>query len=140
MAGIRAAGIYARISSDKDGTAAGVERQLADCRKLAETLGWPVADEYVDNDVSAYSGKPRPQYRRMLADIEGATIDAVLVYHPDRLTRQNKELECRFRCFRTLSPEFSYTPVGGRVAADVQALVPVPPPLWIVELLPTRCR
>ena len=93
MAGIRAAGIYARISSDKDGTAAGVERQLADCRKLADTLGWPVADEYVDNDVSAYSGKPRPQYRRMLADIEGATIDAVLVYHPDRLTRQNKELE-----------------------------------------------
>ena len=64
-------------------------------------------------------------------------------YHCARTAGVNERTTvavCRFRCFRTLSPEFSYTPVGGRVAADVQALVPVPPPLWIVELLPTRCR
>src|SRR4051812_25865756 len=61
------AAIYARISSDVDGTRAGVERQLADCHKRAASLGWKVAAEYVDNDISAYSGKPRPDYERMLA-------------------------------------------------------------------------
>jgi hypothetical protein len=49
----RAAAIYARISSDIAGTDAGVQRQVEDCRKFADSLGWPVAGEYVDNDISA---------------------------------------------------------------------------------------
>ena len=32
------AAIYARISSDQEGTALGVTRQLQDCRKLADEL------------------------------------------------------------------------------------------------------
>ena len=51
------AAIYARISSDQDGTALGVTRQIEDCRALAKKLGWTVGEEYVDNDISAYSGK-----------------------------------------------------------------------------------
>lgn len=89
----RAACIYARISSDQDGTGLGVQRQLEDCRTLAQSLGWTVADEYVDNDVSAYNGKHRPEYQRMLADLEAGSRDGVLIYHPDRLTRRPKELE-----------------------------------------------
>ena len=49
--------------------------------------------EYVDNDISAYSGKRRPDYERMLADLADGTVDAVLVYHVDRLTRRPIELE-----------------------------------------------
>ncbi|MGB8651061.1 MAG: recombinase family protein [Mycobacteriales bacterium] len=90
---VRAVAIYARISSDQDGTTLGVQRQLEDCRKLAADLGWPVADEYVDNDVSAYSGKRRPEYERMLSDLADGSRDAVLVYHVDRLTRRPIELE-----------------------------------------------
>lgn len=62
MVEVRAAGVYARISSDPDGTRLGVERQVADCRDLAAAVGWPVAGVYVDNDVSAFSGKTRPGY------------------------------------------------------------------------------
>src|SRR4051794_28818806 len=93
MTSPRSAAIYARISSDTEGKAAGVLRQVADCRKLAGSLGWPVGGEYVDNDVSAYSGKRRPDYERMLADLADGTVDAVLVYHLDRLTRRPIELE-----------------------------------------------
>ncbi|MCR2819060.1 recombinase family protein [Microbacterium sp. zg.Y1090] len=89
----RAAAIYARISSDPSGQALGVQRQLEDCRKLAAERGWPVADEYVDNDVSAYSGKRRPEYERMLADVRDGMRDAVIVYNMDRLTRRPIELE-----------------------------------------------
>jgi len=88
-----AAAIYARISSDVEGTGAGVARQVEDCRALADSLGWTVAGEYVDNDISAYTGKRRPDYERMLADLADGTVDAVLVYHIDRLTRRPIELE-----------------------------------------------
>lgn len=89
----QAAAIYARISSDVEGTGAGVQRQVEDCQQLAEELGWTVAGEYVDNDISAYSGKRRPAYQRMLEDLADGTVDAVLVYHIDRLTRRPIELE-----------------------------------------------
>lgn len=89
----RSAAIYARISRDMSGEALGVERQLVDARKVATDRGWTVAEEYVDNDISAYAGKHRPAYERMLADIEAGTRDAVVVYNLDRLTRRPIELE-----------------------------------------------
>lgn len=93
MATVRAAAVYARISSDTEGSGLGVKRQLQDCQRLAESLGWTVAEEYIDNDVSAYSGKHRPAYERMLADLHDRARDAVIVYHVDRLTRRPIELE-----------------------------------------------
>ncbi|CAN5562236.1 recombinase family protein [soil metagenome] len=88
-----AAAIYARISRDVTGEGLGVERQLADCRELAERRGWIVAEEYIDNDISAYRGKTRPAYERMLEDIAEGRRDGVLAYHTDRLTRRPIELE-----------------------------------------------
>ena len=66
---------------------------MEDCRKLAESRGWTVAEEYVDNDVSAYSGKSRPAYARMVADLQAGIRDAVIVYNLDRLHRRPSELE-----------------------------------------------
>jgi site-specific DNA recombinase len=60
---------------------------------MARDLGWTVAEEYVDNDLSAYSGKARPAYQRMLDDLRDGLRDAVIVYHVDRLTRRPVELE-----------------------------------------------
>lgn len=88
-----AAAVYCRISDDKSGERAGVERQRADCIALAARRGWPVARTYVDNDVSAYSGRNRPEYRRLLADLRSGAVDAVLAWHPDRLHRSPVELE-----------------------------------------------
>jgi len=87
------AAIYCRISQDRAGAGLGVDRQEADCRALAKRLGWTVVDVYIDNDVSAYSGKPRPAYRRMLADLESKRVNAVLAWHTDRLHRSPVELE-----------------------------------------------
>lgn len=90
---VRSAAIYARISADVEGTGLGVARQLEDCRKLASDRGWQIGDEYVDNDVSAYSGKPRREYARMLSDLKSGARDAVIVYNLDRLHRRPVELE-----------------------------------------------
>jgi site-specific DNA recombinase len=64
----QAAAVYARISSDIERSGLGVKRQVQDCRRLAASLGWTVAEDYIDNDLSAYSGKARPAYQRMLDD------------------------------------------------------------------------
>lgn len=52
-----------------------------------------MAEVYVDNDLSAYSGKLRPAYERLLADLLAGLRDAVLVVDQDRLTRHPAELE-----------------------------------------------
>jgi site-specific DNA recombinase len=89
----RRALIYSRISKDRAGAGLGVDRQRQDCEELAERLGWTVVDDYSDNDLSAYSGKPRPGYKALLADLEAGRADAVLVWHTDRLHRRPVELE-----------------------------------------------
>jgi DNA invertase Pin-like site-specific DNA recombinase len=48
---------------------------------------------YPDNDVSAYSGAPRPKWQELLEDIRNGTVNAVVCWHVDRLTRSPRELE-----------------------------------------------
>ena len=85
--------IYCRISQDRTGAGLGVDRQRQDCEALAERNGWQVVEVYVDNDVSAYSGKLRKDYRRMLTDLDQGAATVVIVWHTDRLTRSIVELE-----------------------------------------------
>ena len=85
--------IYVRISQDRTGAGLGVDRQREDCEALAERMGWEVLEVYVDNDVSAFSGKLRKDYRRMLADLDQGKATVVVVWHTDRLTRSIVELE-----------------------------------------------
>jgi site-specific DNA recombinase len=90
---MKAAAIYARISSDPSGSALGVSRQIEDCKTWAHSHGTVVAEVYIDNDVSAYSGKLRPAYRRMCDDIKQGIRDGLIAWHPDRLHRSQRELE-----------------------------------------------
>jgi DNA invertase Pin-like site-specific DNA recombinase len=86
-------GIYLRISDDREGRGLGVDRQLPPCQKLAKALGWKVVEVYRDNDVSAYSGRVRKEYQRMLTDIAAGRIKGVIAWHQDRLNRSPRELE-----------------------------------------------
>lgn len=81
--------IYTRISQDRLGEGLGVERQLTECHELAKRLGFTVVAEYSDNDVSAMSGKARPQFEKLLA----SKPDVILTWHQDRLLRKGSDLE-----------------------------------------------
>ena len=87
------AAIYARISRDREGAGLGVDRQEADSRALAERLGWNVTAVYVDNDMSAYSRKRRPQYEAMLQAVREGDVRGVITWHNDRLVRRAIDLE-----------------------------------------------
>jgi len=85
--------IYARQSLDRTGEGAAVERQVADCQQLADRRGWTVLETLTDNDMSASTGKPRPGYQRLLTLMRSRSVDAVVVWHVDRLTRRLVDLE-----------------------------------------------
>lgn len=88
----RTAVIYCRISQDRTGLRAGVDRQRADCERLAESLGWTVSHVFVDNDVSAYGRRPRPEYRRMLDMLRDGGVGGLIAWHTDRLYRSIPDL------------------------------------------------
>jgi site-specific DNA recombinase len=89
--------IYTRISSDPhadtDDGGLGVARQEKECRALAERLGWTVANVYCDNDISAYNGKRRPEFEKMLTAVKRGQYDALVCWHPDRLYRSMRDIE-----------------------------------------------
>jgi DNA invertase Pin-like site-specific DNA recombinase len=89
--------IYVRISldpnADTDEGGLGVARQEEDCRALVERLGWSTARVFSDNDVSAYSGKTRPEFEAMLDGLKRGEFDALVCWHTDRLYRSMKDLE-----------------------------------------------
>jgi site-specific DNA recombinase len=53
-----------------------------------------VVEVYIDNDLSAYSGKPRTDCLRMRGDVISGRITAIGAWHSDRLHRPDlRELE-----------------------------------------------
>lgn len=90
------AAIYCRLSYAPDGSVEKVERQEADCRALADRLGWPISEQHIysDNSRSAWQrNRKRPAWDRMLEAIERNEVDAIIVWHGDRLIRQPWDLE-----------------------------------------------
>lgn len=96
---VRAA-IYCRMSLARWGDTVGVEDQKKLCLEVAKQRGWQVASLhiYVDNSKSAWQrNRKRPGWDAMLAAIGAGEIDAIVVYHGDRLIRQPWDLELLLR-------------------------------------------
>lgn len=83
--------VYLRISEDRSGEELGVQRQREDCLALCALRGWEVAAVHVDNDVSAYSGRHRPGFEDVLADIAAGGVGAVVAWDLTRLTRNTRD-------------------------------------------------
>lgn len=113
------AAIYRRISNDPTGRQAGVDRQETESRELAKARGWDVVEVYTDNDISAASGKVRPAWRKLLADLTAGTVDAVVAWHPDRLYRRPADLEELIQLIETRAVR-----IGTVSAGDVDLSTP----------------
>lgn len=97
------AGVYCRMSLQRDGDTTKVHDQQRICRGTARQLGWEVAEGvgyphpdgvYTDNNESAWKlNRKRNGWDAMLADVEAGKINAIVVYHGDRLIRQPRDLE-----------------------------------------------
>lgn len=122
---------YRRISQDREGRELGVRRQDEDLDEEARRRGLTVVADYVDNDIGASraSRKPRPDYRRMLADARAGAFDVILAYTTGRLTRRPREfedlidlaVECGTEFAYVRSPEFDLRTAQGRRIARTMA-------------------
>jgi len=87
-------GAYTRLSNDPDGTADATERQWQAIQGWCAERDWPIVDHYQDSDFSAYKkGVVRPEFERMMGDLERGRINRVVVWKIDRLTRRPDVLE-----------------------------------------------
>ncbi|WP_285610601.1 recombinase family protein [Actinokineospora globicatena] len=123
--------MYARISEDRVGSHLGVDRQLEDQCDLYVRHGLRLVGVYADNDLSAYSGKPRPDYIEMMGVVEAGLAGVITAWHTDRLHRYPTELEayigmCEPRSVATHTVKAGYidlaTPSGRMVARQLGAV------------------
>jgi DNA invertase Pin-like site-specific DNA recombinase len=94
------AAIYCRISLARFGDTVKVDDQERLCRELAGQRGWTVQPRHVykDNSMSAWRrSRRRHGWDAMLTAIEAGEVDAIVVYHGDRLIRQPWDLELLLR-------------------------------------------
>jgi DNA invertase Pin-like site-specific DNA recombinase len=124
-------GLYCRISRDPGHDELGVRRQQNDCEALCAARGWEVAQVFVDDDRSAYSGKRRPQYEALLQALRDGRIGAIVAWHPDRLHRSPKELEAfidtveatKAKVATVQSGDYDLTTPAGRMQARIVGAV-----------------
>lgn len=125
------AAIYCRISLSDSGDRTKVEDQERICRQMVDRLGWRVHDVYSDNSISAWNRKKRrPEWERMLADVDAGHVNAIVAYHGDRLYRQPRDLEklidlAEGRGMLLASPmgEFDLSTSQGRIFARMLAAI-----------------
>lgn len=94
------AAIYCRISLARFGDTINVDDQERVCRDLAAARGWTTSDAHVykDNSRSAWRrDRKRPGWDAMLAAVERHDVNAIIVFHGDRLIRQPWDLELLLR-------------------------------------------
>lgn len=88
------AAIYSRLSRNRSGLESeSTARQTAACEKLAKQQGFTVVLVETDEDKSAYSGKPRPGYTKVMQAVVAGQVDVIVAWSPDRLHRRPAELE-----------------------------------------------
>jgi site-specific DNA recombinase len=120
--------IYARQSKD---STEGIERQIAKCRELVKSRGWELVHApFADNDVSASTGKRRPDYERAMTMIKLGQADVIVVRAMDRLYRRVTELEGIIPVMEqagalvaAVSGEYDLSTDSGRLVARILASV-----------------
>jgi site-specific DNA recombinase len=78
---------YARISKEDVGNVDNTDIQLDECLAWIAENGHELVGTYVDNNISAYSNARRPDYERLLRDVEANKIDIIVCTEPSRLNR-----------------------------------------------------
>lgn len=79
--------IYARKSTEEDDKQLrSIPRQVEECKKVAARNGYNVVDIKTEQHSARYSGQ-RPVFNEVIGKVKSGEYDAILAYHPDRLSR-----------------------------------------------------
>src|SRR5205823_1982917 len=123
--GLVKAAIYARVSTtDQAEEGFSISAQLRALRDYCEAHRWEITGEYVDEGFSAAreSAASRPQFRRLLADVDARRFDVILVHKLDRFSRNLivtlqslARIDKAGATFVSLTEQIDYTTPMGRL-------------------------
>jgi len=82
--------IYNRCSTEEESQVSALLVQAQESREIAIAKGWEIAEQYVESQ-SGTTASGRPEYQRMMADIEAEDFDIVMIKSIDRLARNAKD-------------------------------------------------
>lgn len=88
----RRAGIWIRVSTDKQADSDSPEHHEYRAREHAKRMGWHVVEVYKLEGISGKSVLGHPEAKRMLADVERGHIQALIFSDVSRLARNSREL------------------------------------------------
>ncbi|WP_410657859.1 recombinase family protein [Amycolatopsis sp. lyj-112] len=98
-------GAYYRKSVVKDGDkeVESIDVQRMKCTDYGasrEPIPWKIVTEYIDEGISASKGLYRPDFMRMMQDIEAGTLKRLVVREQARLSREDFELHVFLRAVK----------------------------------------
>ncbi|MFI5840587.1 recombinase family protein [Catenuloplanes sp. NPDC051500] len=123
--------IYLRMSIDRTGEGAGIERQEQACRALCLARGWDVV-MVVEDTMSATKWRleDRPGWQKARDAVEAGEADYIVAWHLDRVTRSMKDLESLIELaidrnigLATATGDIDLTNDVGRMVARILAAV-----------------
>jgi DNA invertase Pin-like site-specific DNA recombinase len=86
-----AAGIYNRVSDDRDGRAKSPEQQNEENLAACQEEGWTVAATYTEPasaSASKFARKARAEWERLLADLDAGRLAVIVVWETSRSSRK----------------------------------------------------
>jgi DNA invertase Pin-like site-specific DNA recombinase len=124
---VRRVGLYLRISKDRKNEMSTDVQENAGHAYCAQRPGWQVVGVYIDKGKSAFNGARRPDFERLMDDVDAGIVDTIVVYRLDRLTRSAahfydtilKRLEARSAEFVSINEGFDTTTAMGRAMRGV---------------------
>jgi len=128
--GLKTAGIYARVSSDKQDTDLSISAQLKALREFATRKGYRVVKEFVDEAESGRTAA-RPAFREMVSLVRRPQkpFDVILVWKYSRFARSREDSIVYKTMFRkkgiqviSITEPFEDTPTGRLLEAMIESL------------------
>lgn len=122
--------LYARVSTTEQALhGLSIGAQLTTLREASKTM--TVVGEYVDEGVSAKLPiKKRPQFMRLLGDVERELVDIILFVRLDRWTRNIREyykaqdiLDAHNVAWRAIHEDYETETAGGRLKVNIMLAV-----------------
>lgn len=82
---------YCRVSTEEEKQLNALSKQCQEAEHCIESMGWELADSYVDEGKSGTTSKKRDEYNRLFNELDSDKFEVIVIKSQDRLMRNVKD-------------------------------------------------